>query len=208
VKKAEVRDLLYAGLGEVLTPAGFQLRKAEEAFARQRAGVLHRVYVPLWDYNPVFQFSLTAGIRIDAVEEIFHRCSGAPAPYQKLSSTTLTQLPFFGGPAQIEVTAPDQVSAATAQLAPVITGKILPYFGRYSDVAALDGALNGGAEPGVDTTQLPSRALHWVAIAYLADNADVEQIAARFAAEMDGFPETERAKLDCLLAELARRRSS
>jgi hypothetical protein len=203
MKKAEVRGLLYDKLGETLTVAGFRLRKADEAFVRKVGGGLDRVYVPLWDYNPVFQFSVTAAIRIDAVEELFHRCSGAPPPYQKQSSTTLTQLSYFGQPAELEATSPAEVTAAAVRLAPVITGQILPFFDRYNDVAALDRSLNGGGDPGLDSTQLPSRALHWVAIGHLAGNPGVKQIAARFAEEMREFPETERARLDCLLAELA-----
>jgi hypothetical protein len=202
MKKPEVRDLLYSRLSDVLKPAGFRVRKADEALVRPISGGLNRLYVALWDYNPVFQFSLTAGIRIDAVEELFHHCSGSPPAYHKMSSTTLTQLSYFTKPAEFEVTTPEEIVAAVDHLTPVITGKIVPFFDRYTDLATLDRALNGGEDPGADTTHLPSRALHWVAIAYLANNPHVEEIAARFAQEMQTFPESERAKLDCLLAEL------
>jgi hypothetical protein len=201
MKKSQVRDLLYAGLGEVVTPTGFLLKK-NDAFVRPISGGLNRIYVPLWDYNPVFRFSLTAGIRIDAVEQLFHLCSGAPTAYQKMSSTTLTQLSYFTEPDEFELTTPAEITVAVDHLAAIITGKVLPFFDRYSDVTALDQALNGGADPDLESTQLSSRALHWVAIAHLAGNPRVEQIAARFAQEMRTFPESEQAKLECLLAEL------
>jgi hypothetical protein len=194
--------MLYDGLGDVLGPAGFRLKKGEEAFVRPVSGGLHRLAVALWDYQPTFEFSLVAGIRIDAVEELFHLCSGAPAQYQKLSSTTLTQLSYFTQPHRFKVSTPEEITAAIGALTPVVSGKILPFFGKYQDVESLDRALNGGQDPEIDSTVQPPRALHWVSIAYLAGNPRLDEIAARFRAELRDFPEPSRASLECLLAKI------
>lgn len=207
VKKTEVRQMLYDGLGGVLTPAGFRLRKGEEAFVRPMSGGLNRLSVALWDYSPTFEFSLVAGIRIDAVEELFHLCSGSPPAYQKLSSTTLTQLSYFIQPADIKVSTPEEITAAIHRLTPVISGEILPFFTKYADIESLDQALNAGQDPKLDSTQQPSRALHWLSIAYLAGNPRLDEIAARFHTEMQAFPESSRASLNCLLAKIQERQS-
>jgi hypothetical protein len=208
VKKPEVRQMLYDGLGEVLGPAGFRLRKSEEAFVRPINGGLNRLSVALWDYQPLFEFSLVAGIRIDAVEELFHLCSGSPTAHQKLSSTTLTQLSYFTQPGDTKVSTPGEITAAIGALSPVVTGKILPFFEKYREIESLDRALNGGQDPKLDSTQQPSRALHWVSIAYLAGNPRFDQIAAGFAAEVQAFPEPWRSSLDCLLAKIKARQGS
>src|ERR1044072_7986884 len=102
MKKQEIRDLIYAGLKEILGGAGFKLNKKEGAFTRSIPNGFQRIYVPLYDYNPLFVFSLTIGIRLNAVEDIANQFSGAMGPGQAQTTTSLTQLGYFAGENQKE----------------------------------------------------------------------------------------------------------
>lgn len=197
--------MLFAGLNDVLQPAGFRLKKGEEAFVRPAEGGHNRLTVAIWDYHPLYEFSMAAGIRIDAVEDLFNLCSGILPVAQKLSTTTITQLAHFTQPARFQVSTPEEIAAAIDGLAPVINGKILPFFEKYRDVASLDLALNGGQDPGIDGTVPPWSGLHRVSVAFLAGNPRLDEVAARCAAEIQAFPESQRARLDCLMKEIRAR---
>ena len=58
--------------------------------------------LPLWDYNPTFEFSLNICIRLDAVEDVFHHFSGSPPKYHSMSFTTMTRLEYFTGAGQVQ----------------------------------------------------------------------------------------------------------
>src|SRR5437867_3614933 len=95
MKKTEVRDVIYGTLQPVLAPSNFRLKKSQPAFVRDIACGTQRLGVPLWDYNPRFDFSLNMTMRIDAAEEITNRFSGSPPRYHSSTVTILTQLEYL-----------------------------------------------------------------------------------------------------------------
>ncbi len=96
MKKQEMKNLLFEMLGAAVSGTEFRLKRSDDAFLRKIPGGRQMLGLPLWDYNPEFEFSLNIGIRLDAVEDIFHRFSGSPsAKYQAMSYTTLTPLERF-----------------------------------------------------------------------------------------------------------------
>jgi hypothetical protein len=140
--------------------------------------------LPLLDYNPEFEFSLNICIRLDAVEELFHKFSGSPPKYHAMSDTTITRLEhFIGGPAKYKVTTAGDVASAGGILASVIRDKIIPFFNVHKDAQALDRAVNC-EHPGIDFTQDPSGAMHAVILAHLAGNKEFDRVVTKHRTDM------------------------
>ena len=65
---------LQRRLGELLEPRGYKLTKIDpciEGFVQIGDGFRQSIVLPMWDYADAFQFSLTFGIRLEAVETLF-----------------------------------------------------------------------------------------------------------------------------------------
>ncbi|WP_432537912.1 hypothetical protein [Kineococcus arenarius] len=88
--------MIFTGMSGALEGTGFRLSSSQEHFARRIATGRQELAVPLWDHQPVFRFSLVAGVRLDAVEAVFNEFSGATGKNAALTLTTMTPLPFFG----------------------------------------------------------------------------------------------------------------
>src|SRR4051812_18988835 len=129
MKKQEMASVIFETLGGVLAGTDFRLKKSEEGFVRKIAGGRQMLGLPLWDYQPEFEFSLNVCVRLEAVEEVFHQFSGAPPKYHTMSFTTISRLEqFTTGPARYRVTTAEDVASAGAALAAVIHKRILPFF--------------------------------------------------------------------------------
>ncbi|MDZ7363650.1 MAG: hypothetical protein ONB46_23475 [candidate division KSB1 bacterium] len=205
MKKQEVRDMIYTGLNSVLAGNGFRLKKSEESFVRPISGGQQRIYVALWDYQPEFIFSLTMGVRLDAVEQVFHLFSGSPPKYQSMSMTTLTQLEYFtaGKRKEYKISTEAEISTALDDLFKIVTEKVLPFFEKYRDVPSIEAAVNSGSLPTrFDSTQLPAGAMHAVILAHLVGNPNFERMVVQFQDAMRGFPEVEKDKFNRLVAYL------
>ena len=94
--KTEVRRMIVDAVTPVVSPAGFRFKKATEAFVRKIDGGRQELGLPLVDYNPVFRFSFTLCIRLEAVQEITNRFSGSPSKYHSMTLTSISQLEFLG----------------------------------------------------------------------------------------------------------------
>src|SRR5262245_42883866 len=113
MKKQEMANLIFEVLGGTLSGTDFRLKKSEDGFVRKIPGGRQMLGLPLWDYNPEFEFSLNICIRLDAVEEVFHRFSGSQPKYHGMSFTTITRLEYFtGGSGRYRVTSAGDVASA------------------------------------------------------------------------------------------------
>ncbi len=189
MKKQEMARLIFEMLSGTLSGTDFRLKKSEDGFVRKLPGGRQVLGIPLWDYNPEFEFSLNICIRLDAAEEVFHQFSGSLPKYHAKSFTTITRLEHFtGGLGRYKVTAAGDIASAGSVLAGVIREKIIPFFNEYQDAQALDRAVNC-QRPGIDITQNPSGAMHAVILARLVENKDFERIIARHRTDMQLAPE-------------------
>jgi hypothetical protein len=185
MKKHEMATLIVETLGAYLSGTGFQFKKAVEGFVRPIHSGRQVLGVPLWDYDPEYEFSLNVCIRLDAVEAIFHRFSGAPRKYHALSFTTMSRLELFSGRlSHIRVTTAQQVASAGLAIASVVREKIVPFFSAHETVEALDRAVNCQC-PGIDITQNPSGAMHSVILAHLAGGQHFKQLVDKHRTEME-----------------------
>src|ERR1051325_1093655 len=153
MKKQEMANLIFEMLSGVLAGTDFRLKKSEDAFVRRIPAGIQMLGLPLWDYNPHFEFSLNICVRIEAVEEIFHQFSRSPPKYHSMSTTTITRLEYFtGGSGRYKVTTAEDVASSGRFLSNVIRDRIIPFFNEHQDVQALDRAVNC-QQPGIDITQ-------------------------------------------------------
>src|ERR1700729_687774 len=121
MKKQEMASLNFEMLSGILSGTDFRLKKSEDGFVRRIPGGRQMLGIPLWDYNPEFEFSLNICIRLDAVEHVFHRFSGSPRKYHSMSFTTITRLEHFArGPGKYKVTTEGDVTSAGVALSDVI----------------------------------------------------------------------------------------
>ena len=83
-------------LKPTVTPAGFRYVKKGESFVRAIAGGRQKLGGDLWNYNPLFAFSLTMTVRLDAVQAILNEFTGSPPRFHGITTTSFRQLEFLG----------------------------------------------------------------------------------------------------------------
>lgn len=221
--KSEVRRAIVDAISPAVSDAGFRYKKAAEAFVRKIEGGSQQLGLPLYDYNPVFEFSLTLCIRCDAVQEIVNRFSGALSKYHPSTLTSITQLEFLGVTPQsgrsvrFQVQSEAELAAILPGVVELITQRVLPFFGEYRDLAALNRGLNpAGAEVAAsvasgfdrrafDATNQPYRAMTGVTVAYLANDPRLSALIDTYRAQVAPLPESELAKFEQLASELKQR---
>lgn len=138
----------------------------------------------MWDYNPMYDFSLNICVRFDAVEEIFHKFSGALPKHHGLSYTAVPSLKFFTkGAAKFRVTTPDEITAAVKVLSSVLLHEVIPFFDAHNDLPALEKFVNS-EHPEAETMNHPARAMHAVILAHLAGNKNFDKIVSEGRAVM------------------------
>lgn len=189
MKKQEVKNLLFDMLSGILTGTDFRLKKSEDRFVRTIDGGWQDIGLPLWDYNPEFEFSLNMCIRLNAAEDIFNMFSGVAPRHQSSTPTTITRLEHFTvGSGRYKVTMAMDIVSVGDILFNVVREKIIPFFNEHQDVQSLDRAVNC-QQPGIDITQNPSGAMHSVILAHLSGNKDFERIVAKHQTDMQLAPE-------------------
>ena len=217
--KSEVERLIVEGLNPAVNPGGFRYRKKEECFVRAIGDGRQKLGVALWDYNPLFAFSLTMTVRLDAVQAIVNQFSGSPPPYHGITTTSLTQLEFFGLPAdrgrvEFRASSEPELASALPGVAALVRERVVPFFDEYRDIAALNRGLNpDGAElvtrlpwppdrRAFDASNQPYRAMAGAAVARLAGDPRWEQLVAAYRAQLSGAAEQDRRKFEELVAHL------
>jgi hypothetical protein len=188
MKRQEIADLIFEMLSRVLAGTDFRLKKGEEGFVRKIPGGRQMLGVPLWDYNPEFEFSLNICIRLDAAEEVFHRFSGSAPKYHSMSFTTMTRLESFtGGPPRYKVTTAGDVASVGDLLSSVVREKIIPFLNENNNILCLNRTVNY-ERPEIDATQNPSRSMHSVILAHLARSEDFDRLVAKHRTDMQLAP--------------------
>jgi hypothetical protein len=203
LKKADVRRLVFEQLGSVVSAAGFHLKKSEMQFTRRIPGGAQTIGLPVLDYHPVYVFSLYMLIRLDAVDEIYHRFSDIDPKYHAQGWTTNTPLSYFvksvpkryrwGRQDQYRVETTEDIEGALAHLLPVVQRDVLPFFERYQTLDALHIAMNrtrhgvfaalhagmNGSRKGPFSELGPGVPMQAVILAYLAKSSDLQKIISR-----------------------------
>ncbi len=213
--KTEVRRLIVDAVAPVVSVAGFRFKKASEAFVRKIDGGRQELGLPLVDCNPVFKFSFTLCIRLEAVQEITNRFSGSPPKYHSMTLTSITQLEFLGMPpnpagqgVNFQVESEAEFGAVIPGILMLMREQVLPFFEEYREVAAVNRGLNPQGAEGVfrigsfpdrrafDATNQPYRAMTGVAVAHLAKDPRLPALISAYRSQISGMQEHDRAKFD------------
>lgn len=217
--KTEVERLIVGGLKPVTAPAGFRYVKRDQSFVRFIEGGQQRLGIALWNYNPLFAFSLTMTVRLDAVQAITNQYSGSPPQFHEITTTSLTQLEFLGAPSErgkveFRASSESELAAVLPGVAALVRERVVPFFDEYRDLAALNRGLNpDGAERvtqppwptdrrAFDGTYQPYRAMSGVAVARLAGDPRWEQLVAAYRSQLREGPDQDRQKFEGLVAHL------
>lgn len=218
--KSEVERLIVKGLTPVVALAGFRYVKKEESFVRGINGGRQKLGLALSNYKPLFEFSLTLTVRLDAVQEIVNRFSGSPPEYHAITMTSLTQLEFLGLSAEggcVEYRASSEPELATVipGVAAMVHERIVPFFEEYRDVTSLNRGLNPrGAERvtqqqwprnrrAFDSSYEPYRAMSGIAVARLAGDPRWPELVVAYREQLSELDEDDRRKYEELVAHLA-----
>lgn len=215
--KTEVRRMIADALTPVVGAAGFRFKKASEAFVRKIEGGRQELGLSLIDYNPAFEFSFTLCIRLEAVQEITNRFSGAPQKYHSKTLTSITQLEFLGLPAEpgrgvrFHVESEAELAAVMPNAVHIIRERVLPFFEEHRDVAAVNRGLNPEGADRVfqivefpdrrafDATYQPYRAMMGIAVARLANDPRFPGLVSAYRSQICEMQEHDRAKFDNLV---------
>lgn len=205
MKRKDVVALVYAVLGDVLGQHGFKLVKSNEAFIRKTLHGDQRLYVSIEDLAPSFVVTVVVGIRIDKVEEICHRFSGALPQHHGMSVSSITELGYFDGGEAREWTVCNsvQIDSALRDISALLLDRVVPFLDSCTDAESLDRIVNSPEPRKFSIVQLPYGAMTATALAWLVGNPRLQQLIEKFREEMSGFPTEERAKFDLLVSSLS-----
>jgi hypothetical protein len=219
--KTEVRRMIVDAVTPVVSRAGFRFKKASEAFVRKIDGGRQELGLPLVDYNPVFHFSFTLCMRLEAVQDITNRFSGSPPKYHSTTLTSITQLEFLGlaaGPGNrvdFEVSSEAGLMAVIPDVLAMVRERVLPFFEEYRDIAAVNRGLNPeGAERvfrivgfpdrrAFDATNQPYRAMTGVVAAFVAKDSRLDALISAYRSQISEMPEHDRSKFENMVNYLS-----
>jgi hypothetical protein len=180
MKYRELDELINRHLSDVLTGHGFRYRRADEGFVRRIDAGLQRITVGIADYEPMFDFSPTFAIRLDAVEAIFNLVNEAEARYHGLTTTILVQSDVLIGKDEWRAETDDELSTAVKDMTRTIRDQGIPFLDRHTDIRALDLAMNSTRIPPLDSSVSPSREMHSLILAHVANNPDFDSLVRRY----------------------------
>jgi len=213
----ELRQSLFEKLSERMAAEGFRLNKSLERYIR-RQGAVELQYWVLTTVLPDGSVSVDpgVGVRHHAVEDIYHRCSGVVAKWQKHSPTYSIDLWRWvarerGLPDSAlredfiqKVTCEEAVESAASELYRAYELFASLFFERYSVLSELDRLF--GDQLGVHLYGLPVRNIcTGLIVSKLAGRPDFPRICD-FALEKASAlgDRVSVAQIECLIKELGR----
>lgn len=198
MNKSELLNALYEQLKGKLSDAGFRLVKREQAFKRKTATGSQHIVIPVWNYSPLFRFTLLASVRVDAVEDVFHRCSGEPDEIHSESSSLTTPFAYFSNEDEFSVTSVEEASDATRKIIPIIRSSILPHLNETEDVYAIDRLLNTSRNAASLVNRIrPESSLPRALIAAkLSGNPAFAELISEYSAELKDYDPDVRKVFD------------
>src|SRR5690242_14384976 len=104
--------MLVERLSAMLQGTGFTHARGSEYFVRPIATGRQSIGMAIWDRQSSVDVALLVSVRLDAVEDVFHKFSGAYPEHRSLSSTVTTPLNYFvGGPDRVRFNRLEDLSA-------------------------------------------------------------------------------------------------
>lgn len=174
---------LFDSVEAQIDAIGFKAKKAKSRFIRKREGITDQFYLTRSFYLDYYCICPSIGIRIEQVEKIFHQTSGVEKKHQGNNSTMGAEVgDLMGGRSldcQYILKNEEGIPAVVEQVVSVFQNFALPFYERWSSLAAIDSELND--DPSRKTIY---RGMNWdrcstgAIVARLTGRPDYEKIAA------------------------------
>ncbi|MEQ8573823.1 MAG: hypothetical protein RIB63_07165 [Fulvivirga sp.] len=139
-----MKESILLKLGEKLMPYGFKLKKSTGEFTKKTINGWHRYLVLFYDKDG-YEINTSVGIRINKVEDIYHRTSGFEKKYHKGTSTIgcfvedyLKEYDNY----RFSVNKEGDLKNVVAVLLEIFEKVALPYFDKYDNLELIDKLLN------------------------------------------------------------------
>jgi hypothetical protein len=200
--KSRVAQALLQGLTP-LGRYGFKIRRKDQALERSRPFGLEQLFFGINHYHPEYVVSFYLGIRVDAVESVFHEFSGTLPAFQSASFTSVTPLSFLPKAEleqRITVSTEAQLADLVKRVVELYTREGEGFFGKYANAAALERAL--WTEPGFSTIITPFNFMHLLILAKANASSEYGRIRAQALRECAPLNEFDRVKLERLVEYL------
>jgi hypothetical protein len=189
----ELKGELMQALQPCLEEHGFKLQKSKEQFVRKEKG-LKSYYLLDFSEHKNLHVTPTVRVRIDQVEDIFHRTSEFEKKYQADTPTLAVTLRDLTGSDSVDHTVSDRrdIPGVARQLERDFVAIAEPYCRRFSSLKQIDIALNSAPEQdSVHYLMDYLRCAHGIIVARLLgrDNFDelVQIYHRRLSRVADGF---------------------
>jgi len=157
----QLKTALLESIRVELTGAGFISKTPKETFYRRYNGIVEVFQLVCLDGQSGWRIQPNVGIRIDCVEEIFHRTSGFDLKYQKDTPTIGNAIGAMvsgdNRACEYLLEKRSEVVSVTEKIVRVFHAFALPYFARFNSLAAIDAELND--KP---TERTPQRVVPWL----------------------------------------------
>jgi hypothetical protein len=178
-----LKAALFESVRRQLVDDGFEFNAVNDQFIRRHGGIADEFQLVCKDAKPGYRVQPNVGVRIDRVEQIFHQTSGFELQYQDSTSTMGAPVGVLlsGSPRACEflLESESEIASVAEKIVRVFREVALPYFERWSSLAAIDAELND--KPAERTSH---RGLAWfrcstgIIVAKLVGRPDYEQLAA------------------------------
>ncbi len=143
-KRSFLKSELLKSLSTLFKSLGFQVNKSGEYFKKNKDGLcsFHLVFLTRdegWEINP------TMAIRVDLIEDIFHKTSNFEEKFKKGTPTIGISIEKYlnnNKNYRFNLIKESQIDTITQELYSLFKDIALPFFDKFSSLEALDRALN------------------------------------------------------------------
>jgi hypothetical protein len=203
----ELKRSLLACVQPAMDRHGFKLVKSKEWFVRTRPGFKDYFVLDFAEYG-YLQVQPTIRLRVDQVEDIFHRTSGFEKKYQGETPTLAVMLQHLSGDPSLfeyQLHGTEQVAEVAAQLINDFEAVALSYFDTNGDLRRIDSLLND--EPDANCVHYLMeylRCAHGLIVARLNNRQDYQALVEKYRQKMRQFSAGfYLPKLESLIADLS-----
>jgi hypothetical protein len=159
--KSTLKSAILQSIRDALNTRGFDVKTSKATFVRTRDGVTEIFQLVILDRKPGWVLQPNVAVRIERVEEIFHRSSGFDVKFQGATPTIGAAVGVLQAEdaraCEFPIGSEGEIPALTRQILGTFDTFALKYFERFSSLAAIDRELND--KP---CERTPNRGVPWL----------------------------------------------
>ena len=172
-----------------LKPGGFTPVASKKWFLNQRGSTTYRFQLQVLSYPPSWIICPCAAVRFDEVERIFHRTSGFRPEFHKGTVTVGIEMwRDYGDEYRIRINESYQASEVSDRVLASFRDIAGPYFAKFSDLKAVDSALNDHpTERCIDQIEPFFRCTHGLIVAKLTERSNYHELVSTDRAALEKY---------------------